>query len=678
MDAVEVSRLEVALTDDQIAAASAGAAALAIMRASFDAQLDPQLLVEAVRDDTGRIVDFTFLDVNRATCETLGAARERLIGRGLCDALPEFEESGLLGRYADCVELGTPVVLDDYTYTNTLLGETRQCDIRAARADRDLLTVTWRDVTERFNRVQRITESETQFRLLAQNIGEVVARIGEDGTILWLSESVEQALGMPSEKFIGRTVGDIVAPEDLAPDRMRAAKGGGAFVGRAHILVADVDHWVHFFLKPFFDADGTRDGLVVTFRVIDEEVGIECQVEQARRLQAEADARWHRMMDNAAVGMCLLDLTGRFDVVNHAMCEFFGYDEETLSQMTWQELTAPEFLETDVAAVEALVSGRLDSYRTAKQFIHADGHLVWGDVSVSCLRRADGDIECLVAQITDITKEVEARQNLTHRDEQNRILAKRLQEKSDRLTAELQSAAAYVASILPGHLDGPVHVTSRYLPSQALAGDCYDYRWVDDDHLIVYLLDVSGHGIQSALLSVSIHNLLRSGSIPDSVLLQPDRVLAELNELFAMEEHAGNYFTMWFGVYEESTRTLTYASGGHPPALLLDSKSKKDAVSVALLSTYGMPVGMFSGSEYTCAAVSVALGDALLLYSDGAYEIPLPEGRTLSLTDFTTLCGRLAATSEWTLDALLANLRGGTMSGAFDDDVSLVLLNFAD
>lgn len=674
MDAVDVSRPKVALNHDHIASASAGAEAYAMMRASFDAQLDPQLLIEAVRDDAGRIVDFTYRDVNRATCETLGATRARLIGRGLCDTLPEFEESGLLGRYADCVELGTPVLLDDYTYTNTLLGETRQCDIRAARADRDLLTVTWRDVTERFNRVQRIAASEAQFRLLAKNIGEVVSRIGDDGTILWISESVEQALGVPAEDLIGAPLSDFVGPEDLASARRQAATVGEAFVGRARVLPDDAPHWIHFFLKPFYDAEGTRDGMVVTFRVIDEEVDIECQVDESRRLQAEADARWHRMMDNAAVGMCLADLTGRFDVVNHAMCEFFGYDEDTLRQMTWQELTAPEFLETDVAAVEALVAGRLDSYRTAKQFIHADGHLVWGDVSVSCLRRADGDVESLVAQITDITKEVEARQNLTHRDEQNRILATRLQEKSDLLTAELQSAAAYVASILPGNLDGPVRVSSRYLPSQALAGDCYDYRWVDDDHLIVYLLDVSGHGIESALLSVSIHNLLRSGSISDGVLLQPDHVLGELNELFAMEEHAGNYFTMWFGVYEQSTRTLTYASGGHPPALLLDGT--RDAVSVTLLSTEGMPVGMFSGSEYSCAAVSVTLGDTLLLYSDGAYEIPLPGGETRSLTDFTTLCGRLAATPDWTLDTLIANLRGRTMGGAFDDDVSMVLLNF--
>jgi sigma-B regulation protein RsbU (phosphoserine phosphatase) len=634
------------------------------------------MIIEAVRDGDGGIADFTYRDVNRASCEQLGVDREYLIGRGLRETLPGFQESGLLDRYADCAEAGTPVVIDDYTYTNRLLGETRHCEIRAARADRDLLTITWRDVTERVDLTRRIAESEAQFSLLAQNIGEVVVRISDGGTILWLSESVEQALGVAAADYIGREVGDIVYGEDSVPSRWQAARDGEAIVGRARVRVEGAVHWILFFLKPFYGADGVRDGLVATFRVADAEVETEHHMEEARRLQVEADARWRRMIDNAAVGMCLSDLSGRFDVVNQAMCDFLGYDEETLKQMTWQQLTAPEFLELDLANVDILISGRVDSYRMAKQFIHADGQLIWGDMSVSCLRKPNGNIERLIAQIIDITKEVEARRNLTNRDQQNRILAKRLQAQSDRLTAELRSAADYVASILPGRLDGAVQVSSRYLASQTLAGDCFDYRWIDDDHLIAYLLDVSGHGIQSALLSVSIHNLLRSGSLSGRVLMQPDRVLAELNDLFSMEKHADNYFTMWFGVYQASTRTLKYCSGGHPPALLL---SRRDgAAPVTELSTRGMPVGMFGDVEYVSATVHVGRGDVLLIYSDGAYEMPTPAAEAWSLRDFTTLCRKLAANPGWTLDTLIDSLRRRTTAGAFDDDLSMVRLKFID
>lgn len=65
----------------------------------------------------------------------------------------------------------------------------------------------------------------------------------------------------------------------------------------------------------------------------------------------------------------------------------------------------------------------------------------------------------------------------------------------------MKIAAEYVTSLLPGDLDGPVEVSRRDLPSRELGGDCFDYRWIDDDHLLVYLIGVSGHGIAPALLS---------------------------------------------------------------------------------------------------------------------------------------------------------------------------------
>ena len=649
-----------------------GDQAEALLRASFDAVLDPQMLIEAVRDEAGQIVDFAYRDVNRATCEALGVAKDELVGRRLRDTLPGFEESGLFQRYAACIADGHAVVLDGYSYR--LRSDTRHCDVRAGRTNHNVVTVTWRDVTDNVATIRRIAESEEQFRLLAHNLGEAVFRIDNDGAIIWMSTSAEEQFGSADTK-VGRRLGEFMPPEEAADHlaRLRAANRGESRVGRIRAFGADGEiHWIHYFLKPFYGADGVPDGLVLTCRLIDAEVEAEQRAEEARRLQAQADDRWRRMMETSAVGMAISDPSGRFETVNQALCDFFGYDEESLKQLTWQQLTPPEFLDADVAAAEKLRTGDLDAYRSVKQFFHPDGHRVWGDLSASVLRTPDGGIEGYIAQITDVTAEVEARRQLTRREEQNRSLAKRLQAKTDRLSAELQSAADYISSILPGRLDGTVAVTSRYLASQELAGDCFDFRWIDVDHLIVYLLDVSGHGVQSALLSVSVHNLLRSGSLPAAVLMQPNRVLAELNEVFAMDKHAGNYFTMWYGVFEVSTRTLRYGSGGHPPALLLTAANG----SVMSLSSGGMPVGMFPDAEFTCATAPIAAGDTVLIYSDGVYELSVPAGQNWSLPNFTALCTRLAATPGWTLDTLVDSLRARTVDGVFDDDLSLVRLDF--
>ncbi|WP_176562180.1 PP2C family protein-serine/threonine phosphatase [Mycolicibacterium palauense] len=254
-------------------------------------------------------------------------------------------------------------------------------------------------------------------------------------------------------------------------------------------------------------------------------------------------------------------------------------------------------------------------------------------------------------------------------------MAEHLRQQTEQLTTELQSAAAYVSSLLPDGLTGEVDVASCYQPSRELGGDCFDYRWIDDEHLTVYLIDVSGHGIEPALLAVSVHNMLRSGSFSDETLLTPEAVLAGLNQLFRMEEHNDHYFTMWYGVYEASTRTLRYSSAGAPPALAFASAAAP-ACTAAELSTPSAPIGMFDETEFTSDTYRVPPGCRILVYSDGASEIPLVDGRNLSLTGFKSVLAELALSPQWSLHDLTDRLRTMTPAGGFEDDCSMVQLMF--
>lgn len=230
---------------------------------------------------------------------------------------------------------------------------------------------------------------------------------------------------------------------------------------------------------------------------------------------------------------------------------------------------------------------------------------------------------------------------------------------ADRLTGELDSASQYVASILPGELDGPVHVSSRYMAAQAVGGDSFGYEWIDDDHLVVYLIDVSGHGVKPALLSVSVHNLLRSGGFTRDTLLAPDRVLTELNGRFGMDNHDEHYFTMWYGVYAVSTGLLRYANAGHPPALVLTGGKV-----AAELGGASIPVGMFADTDFTAHTYSVPAGARILLYSDGVL------GDSPEITGFQGLCAQIVGDPSGELDDLVARLPPS------EDDCSLVLLTF--
>lgn len=238
---------------------------------------------------------------------------------------------------------------------------------------------------------------------------------------------------------------------------------------------------------------------------------------------------------------------------------------------------------------------------------------------------------------------------------------------ADRLSGELASAAKYVSSILPGDLDGPVQVRSRYLPAREIGGDSFGYLWIDDDHLIVYLIDVSGHGVEPALLSVSVHNILRSRSMPAATLLSPQQVMSELNKLFGMDNQDDHYFTMWYGVYQASTRLLRYATAGHPPALALTAEG--GVVTATALGGSAVPIGMFADSVFADNTYQVPAGAQILLCSDGVL------GDRLSFDDFAELCEEVAATPGWSPTSLFARLRA-TAGGTFDDDCALVQLTF--
>ncbi len=237
-----------------------------------------------------------------------------------------------------------------------------------------------------------------------------------------------------------------------------------------------------------------------------------------------------------------------------------------------------------------------------------------------------------------------------------------------RLMSELGGAARYVTSILPRDLDAPIPVTSRYIPSDELGGDSFDHRWIDDDHLVSYLVDVSGHGIAPAMFSVSVHNLLRSGTLDHDTLQDPGRVLTELNRLFPMDRQGGNFFTIWYGVYQPSTRTLRYARAGHPPALVLTT----DGSGPVLLESGSVPIGVLADITYETHDYHLPPNADLLIYSDGAYELALPGGGHWALEEFIDLCADTARSPDWTLDDLVRQLRNRSETGHFDDDCTLV------
>jgi sigma-B regulation protein RsbU (phosphoserine phosphatase) len=257
------------------------------------------------------------------------------------------------------------------------------------------------------------------------------------------------------------------------------------------------------------------------------------------------------------------------------------------------------------------------------------------------------------------------------RDQERKLLAQ-IKGYQDRIGGELAEAKAYLLSLLPSPIQEPFAADWRFIPSSELGGDCFGYHWIDDDHFALYLLDVSGHGVGAALLSVTALNVLRSHVLNGVDFRDPAAVLAAANRSFPMEQQNERYFTLWYGVYRRSTRTLTYSSGGHPPALLFEpgqAESKR-------LATRGMMIGAMPESRYKSESCEVIPGSRLFLFCDGAYEISLPEGRVYTFDEFATLLGWMAAEGPIELDMIIDQIFQLRGSRELEDDLSVIAVQF--
>ncbi len=263
--------------------------------------------------------------------------------------------------------------------------------------------------------------------------------------------------------------------------------------------------------------------------------------------------------------------------------------------------------------------------------------------------------------------------NLLQRDEAYRAL----QASQKILAKDVAQAAKYVFSLLPEKLTkGSIRTDWRFVPSAALGGDSFGYDWIDDDHFAFYLLDVSGHGVGAALLSVSALNALRSQSLPQTDFRRPGQVLTALNKAFPMEQQNGLFFTIWYGIYHRATRELAYSGGGHPPALLWTGPDPASAKMISLESQ-GPMIGAVDGIEFESSSCTVENHGVLSLYSDGAFEVERADGSTWPFGDFVAFMTRAAGDAEASsMDQLIGYARALQGIDEFADDLSMVELVF--
>jgi phosphoserine phosphatase RsbU/P len=278
-------------------------------------------------------------------------------------------------------------------------------------------------------------------------------------------------------------------------------------------------------------------------------------------------------------------------------------------------------------------------------------------------------------EMNELKARVRAGLRLYQLNEDLRQQKHNLQTLNRKLQDELDEAAEYVRSLLPAPIFGEISIETFFQPSARLGGDCFDYYEIEPGKIAIYLLDVSGHGVGAALLSISVLNVLRSQSLPNTDFTDPARVLQALNQAFPMSEHGDKYFTIWYGVYHSDRRQLIYSSAGHPPAILVKKMRQHDP-EIELLGKPDLPIGMLSDINYQTQSCQISGNADLYLLSDGAYEIKVSDTNIWGWESFLELIVECDRDRIQHLDEVVDEIKTATKKYNFDDDLSMIKVKF--
>lgn len=270
------------------------------------------------------------------------------------------------------------------------------------------------------------------------------------------------------------------------------------------------------------------------------------------------------------------------------------------------------------------------------------------------------DVESVASDRQAFLAAIERLFSWSHILEQNRFYREELEQSLSELRADQQAAYHIQRNMMPAESIDICGIKAQHLiaPSLYLSGDFVDVVPIDEDRVVFYLADVSGHGASSALVTVLLKNMTQ-GLVRDyrgassDLLPSLSEVLQRINAEL-LETGVGKHLSMFLGAVDRSTGLLHYAVGGHHPMPLLS-----DSQGTRYLQGRGMPIGLFEQPIYDERVIELEWPFQITLFSDGILEV-LPQKDMLSREEFVraVVDNLRGAPPEKVKKSLMANFEG--------------------
>ena len=264
---------------------------------------------------------------------------------------------------------------------------------------------------------------------------------------------------------------------------------------------------------------------------------------------------------------------------------------------------------------------------------------------------------------------------------------KELREANGRMKGDLEAAAEIQRSLLPhSPPDSPrIKFQWSFEPSDELAGDTLNVFSLTDHQLVLYMLDVSGHGVSAGLLSVTLHRLLSPRPNGPSVVLadsdgtgrrpvSPAEVARQLNEQFPMRPKRGQYFTLLYGLLNTETLEFRFTCAGHPPPIYIPEND-----DARILNVNGFPIGLLPEATYEDHVISLGKGDRLYFYSDGVTEAMNPQEEMFGQERWLDTLRRVRDKSlKDSLSVLTGSVKTWCAGSSCGDDISILAVEVVE
>lgn len=247
--------------------------------------------------------------------------------------------------------------------------------------------------------------------------------------------------------------------------------------------------------------------------------------------------------------------------------------------------------------------------------------------------------------------------------------------KQELLDHDLKAAAMIQKSFLPQEKSKSprVNVSWMWCPSHPLGGDIFNMIPHDPSRLIIYMVDVSGHDVPSALVTVSVSQFLHQLNQNSKDPLSPKEIMCALNKEYPMERF-DRYFTIFYAILNLDSGKLTYSRGGHLPGIKLEQNQP-----IEFLEAGGPLIGLSLEHSFEEGSTHLAIGDKMILYTDGITDIKNKKDEFYGIDRF---CDVLNSNKEKSVDQILYQVQQSlaqfTEGEGPPDDMSLLILERKD